>query len=823
MKKKFLLTGTAVVAGAAILGLASCGTGTEKVTRTKTATIKSTNHYVEAPAAPSYTTDAGRLDVFVNYSSTSGLSRKEGTVNDPISGEQIAPSTLLPTWKRYAEVAKADIKDATDYTDADDAAVWNKLKTQDTMMSQTDNTQAIDLLYNKKANFKGDKFKALDDYINTDNPSAAVMPYFSQYLKDNPSIKKTLMVGGLTNGHIYYTPYFDGVDDIERMLIMDTQITKTVLDNPDNKEWDTATTNGGSNPSANVVQGGFYQPFVDSEFNYAEDQTVPVLFEGKAYNVVIKGKIKNIIKQQNELLASGCTGKQLADQFIAYIKEAYADLFDNGYYQNPSDLFISDSAAYNADELIALLRVVKANPGMISGNSEAEITTFFPRAASGNRIANILHLAQIWGVQGLDGENGGFYIGGDGKVHSKETTKATYDALEYLSQMYDEGLIMHEYWAKGSTDGKVGFLNRYFKKISTDSSYGFMMYDYTAANVAANDLVNGVGTVPSSRQNGFGDTNEDGTYKYSSTGITGILAPLTYWATESNWNHDQDINDKTGKTLIRYYESNRALKDNTWAIPKNADNPEGAARLMDLMFSQWGQIVNNYGPEQYWAKPDTSKGDTLDGTVDANKYYVSDDLTSSGELNPIISTQVRAKLIESTLDFWSYMREYLGATHGVGNVRPMGVNMQATNAYGQLGITNVQDAFTVGNNGVAGDGTVLKLATFSKKVENGNTIYTWNTSVPTGFTESNTDTDHLYGAITGFWKDDKNGNNTGYSAAISRGHTNSIDTITVKDDQGNVVQYSKLSDQFEAFNKNNLFKYAHSIDTNDMYVPAYAK
>ncbi len=847
MKKKFLLTGASVIAGAAIIGLASCSSDstTPAANRRKPVNLDASHHYVEAPEAPTYDENGGRVDIMLNYSGTSGVTRKSNMdpINDPITNETISGDTLLPTWKAFAEYTHTTIKNATEYSATDDKSQWTKVATGGKIMSETDSTQNVDLVYNNKGanGFAKDYayIKALDEYINIDNPEASQMPYFSQYLKDNPAIKKTLTI----NNHIYYTPYFDGVDDIERMFIMDTSITKAVLDATSG--WDTSTTNGGSEASANVVQGGFYQPFMDDEYNYPDaETTVPVLFGDKTYNVKVK-QVTNIIKQQNELLADGCTGQQLAEQFIAYIKDAYANFFDASkndantvFYENPSDLFASDSAAYNADELIALMRVVKANPGLITGtlggeakrDEQAEINVFFPRACSDNRVENIYDLVQIWGIQGIDAECGNYYIGGDGKVHALETTQASYDALQYLSEIYDEGLIMKDFYAQGgNTDRKTGWLNKYYKKITSDAAYGFMMYDYAAANGAANDIVNGIGTRPTDRGNGFQDAveNENGEEEvvFKQTGITAVLPPLTYWADgqKDGWSVTQNIADKTGKSLLRYYESNRALKDQTWAIPSNSDNVEGALRLMDIMFSPLGQLVNNYGPTKYWAQPNTSKGDTLDGEFDSSKIYVSDDMYASGELNPILSAKVKAALVDYEKDFWTYSRECLGSTHGVGNIRPMGVNAQATNAYAQLGVTNVQYAFTIGNNGVVGDGTVLKLATITKKLTAaGDTDYIWSTCVPTGFT--NDPSIDALGAITGFWAAKKSTNNVGWAAAVTRGHEAAMDNITIYSGTGkSTTTWSEVVNQRDAFNKQKLYVYARSITNDDTYVPAYAK
>ena len=294
-------------------------------------------NYVEAQKAPTYNGNGGTVDVYINYAATSGVSRAENqaTVMDPIDGSQLAPGVMLPTWKAFQSYTNTTIKDATDYSKSSDALVWTAVTTNN-FKSETRNSN-IDLIYNTTSNFSDntDKFLALDSFIENGK-----MPNFKEYLDKNPDVKKMIE----KSGKIYFTPYFDGQDDIERMFVMDTALTQEVLDATDG--WDTTTTNGGSKPSANVVQGGFYKPFMDENYNYASDTKVKILYKNEVKEATVI-KTTNIIKQQNDILNNGCTGKQLAEQFINYIKTAYKNFFDAGYYKNPSDLFISESAAYN--------------------------------------------------------------------------------------------------------------------------------------------------------------------------------------------------------------------------------------------------------------------------------------------------------------------------------------------------------------------------------------------------------------------------------------------------------------------------------------------
>lgn len=811
MKKKFLLIGaTTALAGFAALSLGSCGSDDNS-----------------GPQA-----ENGTLDILLNYSGTGGISRAagQGSTNDAITGAQITEGTLLPTWKAFASYTKTALRDASSYAQKKDDEVWKAVAGGDEIKSQTNSSEYVDLIYNSTKNLNGnpDKLYALNDYLGLDaegNPVVGkeiVMPNFRKWLDENPTMARSIR----RSGKYYYTPYFDGYNDIERMFVMDTAMVTKVLDSTSG--WDTTTTNGGANPSANVVKGGFYTPFIDATNNYPTAQEVDVLKADGTVGQATIAVTDNIIAQQNALLANGCTGQQLAEQLIAYIKLAYADFFTKGFFENPSDLYISNAASYNADDLVALMRVIKANPGLITGDTAAEIETLFPRACSNNRIENIYDFAQIWGVQGTDGESANFFVAGDNKVHALETTKASYDALTYLSQMYDEGLILGEFHANGSEAKSSDFLDKYWKKTVDGSGYGFMVYDYSASTTAANDQKDGVGTTPASRAGSFKNT--------SVQGLTAVLPPLTYWATESNWNHSQDINDFTGKTLTRYYESNRALKNNTWAIPNSADNKKGAAIMMDFMFSDLGVLIQDYGPTNYW---DTESTGLVDAYFDAKGNeitkaeadeaiakasadaasgadYVDPNITKAkvsktyvaGENDAILSKQVKASLAASGKDFWTYMRNWLGSTHGIGYVRSKGINLQATNYYAQWGCLNVSTAIGAG---------VVDLAMVDKYE---NAELKWDSSVPSGFTKSHTDSNDEYTAITGFWKAEKYNQNTGWVNVIESAWNADKASIKVNDGKDNPTNYAAVLAQFDKFNTLALKTYADSIDAK--YVPAYA-
>ena len=772
-KKNFALCGLAALS---ILSLASCSK-------------QDNSNNPDNPGDNVGSGGARQLDIYLNYSGSAGITYRGDTAFlNNVEGTNYTKGTLLPTWSAFRDYLK-EATDASSYT-FNDASGYTTNTDNDTYTLVSNNkyvsddkTNKIDLFYNTTANIN--KMGAAGDAVNLLD-HLDIMPNFSAFLDENPTIKKTL----LKDDAIYYTPYFDGYNDIERMFIMDTSITKKVLTKGAN--FDTSTTNGGANPSDNVVQSGTYKPYM-GEKNYKAESinngkiTVSVSVNGAASTITLT-ETDNIVKKQNELLANGCTGKQLADQFIEYLETAYdGNIGEGKTYATLADIFISESAAYTTDDLIALMRVVKANPGLITGDAKAEIETIFPRGEANNRVDNIADLLQLWGVQGLDGKKEMLYFKPDGKLADAASNEETYNALSNISAIYDEGLILTNFYYKGTGASGTKYLDKYFKKTTSDAAYGFMMYDYAAANCAANDIVDGVGTDPTKRKNGFENN-------FTQTGITPVLPPLAYWengGTEGNYT----------KSLMRYAESSRSLKSNSWCIPSTSDNIEDACKLMDYMFSEEGAKVQDFGPSQYWVTADKTKWETI-----------------GGEKAPSLNATTKAMIGASGKDFWTFMRENVGATHGIGCVRSAALDVTATNYYGQVGLNNVKAAIADG---------VLCLAKVDKYETN-----KFDTTVPTaGYGSVSTDNAKKYGGITAFWASDKfNANAIGWTYVVTRPYADFFDvngnfnfesqTILGKDADSN--DYTPASIKAQLSDRRTVYLYTLANGLGKEYVPSYA-
>lgn len=706
MKKKTLaLLGASALA---VLTLTACPakkpdkTGTTDTGTTPVTTGSGDSTTSTTSLAP---LDSSALHIAVNYQGKQGISARE-TFNNPVESKNYSVNDILPVWSEFSKkLGGTKFVDVADYSATKDDAHGTNIQTA--KYKNGNNYIDIFTTTTKNINAFANKGEIEDLSEHLDD-----MPNFKAFLEENTTIRSS--IENPSDGGIYYTPYFDGFNKIERMFLMDTEMIQKLLDSPA----DTGdTTTSGTGAAANTLQAAQFTPFIDADHNYPDATTTVKISKNAVASDLVIAQTDNIIKQQNTLLNAGTTGKELLNQFKSYLQAAFGENVGEGKtYSKLSEIFTTESAAYNTDEMIALMRVVKANPGVLTGDETAEIEVMVPRMASNNRVDNIADFMEVFGIMGLDSETEMLYYGPDGKIHDGAATTATYQALDYLKALYSEGLLLNNFFYKGdAVNGN--YLQVYFghteqTKDSKDG-YGFMMYDYSASTTAMDSLdEDGLGTADSKRVGGWKDM--------SVTGFMPVLPPLTYWATGSEWKASDDISSRAGKTLIRYSDSNRALKNASWCIPSSSDNITQACKLLDLLFSEEGRRINDFGPTSYWQ-------------TDLGTY--------AGEPTPLFSDDLKSWVSNSSKDFWSFMRAYLGATHGIGYVRSASINYQATNKYGKIGTLNVENAISSG---------AVVLATVDTNK------FLWDESVPTaGYGTTSADNAKQYNAVTAFWSSDK--------------------------------------------------------------------
>ncbi len=794
MKKKFLLIGGALAVGA--LALSSCGSKT----RERKASLDPSEK----------TTDATHLDVSLTYSKKGVFITPHKPFFNPIENvNYTADSTeLLPVWKTYQSKLSEklgvtlEIRDAIKHGDSVEPSKEFKTdRTKGFVSTNANNLNSnIDVYQNTTENINsmGASNECIDlsDYFD-------YLPNFKAYLDANPIIEDQIQV----NGHIYYTPYMDGSDYYERMFQMDAYVVETLLDSTSPAFDETPAVN------ENRLKKTAVDPFIDETKNYASSsQKVNISVDGKSHEVTVK-QTTNIIKQQNDLLATaGTTGKQLAEQYIAYLNEAYGDIKVDGVkvYDKLSKVFIGESAIYNTDDLIGLLRVFRANPSFISGNKNDTVYPIVPRTNEDSRIEYLIQIAgTLYGVQGLASEKDRLFFATDGTMNDAATAVASYEALDKLAALYDEGIIAQGFH---SSDKTVKWAENNFARKSvkagnpTTAGYALMEYDYTATQSAFNERdETGIGVPASSVETG-----------YHSSKLGPVLAPLTYWATEK-YDHSASLSSREGKTLIRYYEEQRSLKTESWCIPSNTDNLRGALELLDYMMSKEGQVYNDFCSEEYWAKE-------ADGSYSQISYGTdTTPMLNSTAIEWYASYFSGNTTNQPYSDFWTWCRGCLGTTFGLGYIRTSTIDYQSTNTIAKEAAKALYNATYAGT----GSKTVQYKPNISSDIK-------FATSVPAaGYQTVSDEIAATYDAITQFWNSKGKGlNNTAYGwvKLVVSGKGQLADSTvlgTLSDIAGGTnYTYKDVKDQFTARNTTYLKTHAEYFsEVGDGYgkVPAYAK
>ena len=290
------------------------------------------------------------------------------------------------------------------------------------------------------------------------------MPNFKAYLEENPIVRLSI-TGNTNTGAIYFSPYFDGVNDIERMPLMRVDMIQKLLDG----EGEFA-----ADASKNTAQP-VYQPYMP-ESGKIEIETVKL--DGSGTETVTKDydAAGNIIAKMNA--AGSIDGVTAVNMLRTYIDEAYG-----GYYGTErSNLFIGQNAAWDADELVALLRCVVANPQTLNGTDS--IQGLFSREDDNTqrRVDIVRFAGHLFGVRGLESRQDFLYFDTEGNLKDARQDVEAYKAIERMNAIAKEGLISENFM--NSADGKT--------KQYLENDTGFMHYDYNQTQTLYNDPSQGV-------------------------------------------------------------------------------------------------------------------------------------------------------------------------------------------------------------------------------------------------------------------------------------------------------------------------------------------
>ena len=452
------------------------------------------------------------------------------------------------------------------------------------------------------------------------------MPNFKAYLEANPIVRLSI-TGNTTNGAIYFSPYFDGVNDIERMPLMRVDMVQKLLDGEGEFKAD----------KCNDTAAPVYEPYMPTSGKVEIDV---VKLDGSAVETIAKDydAAGNIVAKMNE--AGSIDGVTAVNMLREYIDKAY-----NGYYGTErSNLFCGQNAAWDVDELVALLRCVVANPQTLNGTDT--IQGLFSREDDNNqRRVDVMRFAgHLFGIRGLESRQDYLYFDVDGSLKDARQNTDAYKAMERMNAIAKEGLISVNFM--NTADGKT--------KQYLENNSGFMHYDYNQTQTLYND--------PS--QNVLHDGG-----KYMA-----VMVPVACWQDGTEGGH-----------YMRFTESWRSVKTDGWGISSagvkgNDDKLHAALKLIDFAYSPKGMILMSYGPDAFIkTNPDGS--------------YVT--FMFNGQEMPEIADATRAELWEKASgNYTNYARQYLGST--LSFAKSQAFEFQCTTDVGREGAGYISNAIALG-------------------------------------------------------------------------------------------------------------------------------
>ncbi len=600
----------------AVLMLAACLVACPSPEPGTTTTTTTTKKKTEVVTKPLVYAPGTVLRMATGYNSTkTGISfTADSGIGDGITladGNEYHVGDLKPTWVELQNVLNVVFVDKyTGKKSSEEFSHWQEQLDQVDMVSGTASGLS-------EAGVAG-QLVNLADYLE-------YMPNFRAYLEANPIVRLSI-TGDTTTGAIYFSPYFDGVNDIERMPLMRTDWVEKLLNGEGAFTAD----------KSNNLNAAAYTPYMPTSGKVTVDA---VNKEGTAVIELTKDydKAGNIVKIMNDALAKGTvTGVQAVNMLRDYIDEAY-----NGYYgTNRADLFIGQDAAWDADELVALLRCVVANPQTLNGTDKVQ--GLFSREDNNvQRQVDIFRFAgTLFGVRGLESRQDYLYVGSDGKLHDARQEADTYEAIERMNALTKEGLISESFVSESSVNTEAMLKN----------DAGFMHYDYNQTQTAYNE------------------TCLTGNEKYMA-----VMVPVARW------------NDGEGEKYMRFTESWRSVKTDGWAISKagvgdDQDKLMAALALIDYAYSKEGQILMSYGPDAFIK-------------TNADGSYVT--FNFNGEQWPVIADATYEELWSLAKgNYTNYARIYLGST--LSFVKSQAFEYQCTHVVGKEGAGNISTAIGLG-------------------------------------------------------------------------------------------------------------------------------
>lgn len=742
-KKIAMAVVATVMAGTLVVPLAACNNEPDKV---KVDLSQYAWNALNTDGTVNY--DAYKRDTPVTLNIAIGNDSKEtstafdaGSTYKLADGKTYQGGDMKPAWAQMGKdlnITWNDVYNAKK-TNANLAAIIageSKASYEGTDMFTTDLSIAVE-----KAT-SGTDILNLGDYLD-------YMPNFKNFLEANPIVYLSLLQDGMstTDGSgksLYVAPYFDGNDDIERYCIVRQDWADLILNG------DTALA-AGEKFSEKCAATTSVQPFMtgldslkvdvtdptpDANGNYTKDKVVyknyanvktQVTTSGSALNTAYlaasgdhayDGTTGNIVELMNKAIAANAnvTGDKLVVLFRAYVDACYTTTSDGttSYYAaaKRSDLFNGYDAAWDVDDLVAMLRCVMTNQntllstdsGMLSetakkSRTDRKIYGIAPRGGTNDRTPDMVRLAcQLYGVRGGDSRLEYTYIDNAGNLQDARNDKAFYVALDNMNKLKAEGLIAD--YSDTAFSNSSGYVVN--KDDETKSSETFMMYDYCQTQTAT----------------GFYQQDQTGTTLPDGYNFAPVLTPVSKWDVDGSGTISES-------EYFRFTESWRSTKTSGLALngglAYNKDKLIAALQFVDYLYSEDGQIVSTFGPMATNADGDGGFWYNTEATaeqVTAGNYFTYKGVKYSGynykgTTAPTITEAVYKhfqgaagsptypeNVKKAKGSFTSYARMLIGSTLPVG-VKSQAFEDQLTSNIGKAGSAKVGAALAneVGDTG----------------------------------------------------------------------------------------------------------------------------
>lgn len=536
---------------------------------------------------------AGNKSRTITYNQESPLTLPDGTV--------YTAGMLKPMWDYVETALNCEL---TDITTQDQKATEMIDIASTTNFSEANifggNSIADDLMYYGTEG----KFVNLSDMM-----AQGYMPNFKAYLDANPDVKTAITA---YDGNIYHAPYIAELNNFARSFSLRQSWVTMLLDDP-NAAYDT-------NGEFEVYYDGFY---VGDNTRGGDNGGTVTPKEGVE---ITKKTDQSIIEIQNELAVKN--GETLTKAMVQYIN-------DNYDYEKPSELFLGEKAAYDIDELIALMRCIKANPTYLTQGKADTVWPMFTRQSSYRE--DLLRLSTYFdGVKAhsADSYTSRWYIDETGTLQYTYSTEGMYDVLCYLSDMEAEGLIYSDCY---DLTNKTNFRSTLWGTDESEApAYGFITFDWQASSTADS-------------------LNKD---------IVVVLPPVA----------------KVNGVWQYYIDNGRAIKPDGWSISVAGCATDAelyrSCALLDYFFTEEGSTLQNYGLPMFLKENETYTG------PDGKEYPQYTDWVM----------ETCASVAKGDLS--TFLRDWLGCLIPIGYQKDIGFEYQYTSERGFEGWELLQNSTT---------------------------------------------------------------------------------------------------------------------------------